>query len=88
MDAQEIRDSFDSLLNGIKILIDKTVSKASFDKTYRGYVSKIDDDGYTIVIENMAYPNTHTISDTKLSIGDVVFVLFPRNNSNNRVILK
>lgn len=89
MDSQDIRSSINSLLGGIQFLIDKAVNKASFDKTYRGYISEVSGDTYTVVIENMAYSETRTINaDTKLSVGDVVLVLFPRNSSSNRIILR
>lgn len=89
MNSQDIRGSINSLLEGIQFLIDKAVNKASFDKTYRGYISEVNGDTYTVVIENMAYSETRTINaSTKLSVGDVVLVLFPRNSSSNRIILR
>lgn len=89
MDSQDIRSSINSLLEGVQFLIEKAVDKASFDKTYRGYISEVKGNKYTVVIENMAYPETQTINaDAKLSVGDVVLVLFPRNSSSNRIILR
>jgi hypothetical protein len=98
MEMKDIKDGIDSLLSGVKLMIDKGIKDAGYDKTYIGYVIDKDDDNlgnkttYRVMIQNQEYKNTPVARPTEdgndgIQAGDSVYVLFPRNNPNNRVIL-
>lgn len=80
------RKAYNTLLQGIQNYVKDLVNK-NCDKTYTGIVTQITEDGYTVLVNGVSYPNLDTIGGT-CGINETVKVLVPQGNFNNMFILK
>lgn len=69
-------NTLDVLIKGVQKMIDNS----GFDKTYRGYISAISNNLYTVVIGGSTYTSVPAVSGLTLSVGNTVFVKIPCNN--------
>lgn len=84
------------LIDGIQVLIDRSIKKAKYDKTYTGVIVEIVTKeletktiitGYKVKINQEEYILNH-IGAAELKVGQVVHVLLPQNNMVNAFILE
>lgn len=77
-------EAIEILMKAVEEVAAKFVQSASFDKTYRGFVSTAESGVYTVLIEGKEY--SIKSSDT-YAVGDTVRVLFEQNDPKKRMIL-
>lgn len=82
----EEQKAYQKLMQGIQNYVKDMVYKYS-DKTYTGIIKSVDDDGYTVSINGIEYPNITTIGGT-CAIQETVRVLVPQGRFSNMFILK
>lgn len=77
-------EAIEILMKAVEEVASKHIQNASFDKTYRGFVSTATGGVYTVLIEGKEY--SIKSSDT-YAVGDTVRVLFEQNDPKKRMIL-
>ena len=73
-------------MQGIQNYVKDVINKYC-DKTYTGLITAITDDGYTVSINGIEYPNVDTIGGT-CTINETVHVLVPQGSFSNMFIIK
>lgn len=77
-------EAIEILMKAVEEVASKFVQSASFDKTYRGFVSTVNNGVYTVLIEGKEYSIK---SGDTYAVGDTVRVLFEQNDPKKRSIL-
>ena len=73
-------------MQGIQNYVKDVINKYC-DKTYTGLITAITDDGYTVSINGIEYPNVDTIGGT-CTLNETVRVLVPQGSFSNMFIIK
>lgn len=74
------------IINTIKLIVKDSIKKIAYDKTYRGYVTSVDNGVYSIQINGKIYNTIRNPSGYNISNGDIVYVCFPQNNMSQGYI--
>lgn len=76
-----------ALVDGIREIIKQELGKQSFDKTLKGIVTSVDNEKKVCDIKIYDKIYTSTPMMTSVSVGDIVYILFPQSNATNRVVI-
>ena len=83
--SQEDKDKKE-LIETIIIASTKIMEKAGYDKTTNGILTAINGNLATVKMKDESY-TCEILQGAEISVGDVVKIIYPQNNSSNKLIL-